>query len=130
MVGCSEKTEAFDDENIIFEVNTNSNDELQSNTIKITNETGYDLENLSLKISYPLDVINSNNSNAERETFKFMEDLKIKSTETKEFSIPFVLKEGIEAGDLEIDFDGSVVEENEKVPFKIAGSLSALVEHS
>lgn len=127
MVGCSEKTEAFDDESIIFEINTNSNDELQSNTIKITNETGYDLENLSLKISSPLDVLNSNNSIAERETFDFMEEFKIKSTETKDFSIPLVLKEGIEAADLEIDFDGSVVEENEKVPFKIGGSLSALV---
>ncbi|HSH24504.1 MAG TPA: hypothetical protein VLA13_03085, partial [Massilibacterium sp.] len=92
MVGCSEKTEAFDDESIIFEINTNSNDELQSNTIKITNETGYDLENLSLKISSPLDVLNSNNSIAERETFDFMEEFKIKSTETKDFSIPLVLK--------------------------------------
>lgn len=80
-----------------------------------------------MKISYPLDAVNSNNSNAERETFECMEEFKIKSSETKEFSIPLALKEGIEAVDLEIDFVGNVVEGNEKVPFKIGGLLSVLI---
>ncbi|MGP4107766.1 hypothetical protein [Virgibacillus sp. L01] len=121
MIGCSENNEAFNDENIIFEV--------ESNTIELTNQSGFDLDNLSLKISYLLDEEKSNNSNAKREVVKFIEETKIKSNETKEISIPHNLKEGIEVVDLEIDFKGNVIEGNEKVPFNIVGSLSALVSN-
>lgn len=128
MVSCTENKEVFDDEKIIFElVNAQSNNELQSNTIKITNETGFDLANLSMRISHPLSEENSDNSNNEIESFEFMEDFNIKSGEAKEFSIPLTLKEGIEAIDLEMDLEGNVVARNEQIPFEIAGSLRALV---
>ncbi|ENH96920.1 hypothetical protein J416_08417 [Gracilibacillus halophilus YIM-C55.5] len=121
MVGCSEEKEAFNDENIIFIV--------ESDTIELTNQSGFDLDNLSLKISYPLNDEKLKNSNAEREVLKFIEETKIKSNDTKEISIPHNLKEGIEVVDLEIDFKGNVIEGNEKVPFNIGGSLSALVSN-
>lgn len=117
MIGCSEKPGAFDDQNIIFEI--------ESNMIEITNETGFDLGNLSLKISEPLSERRSN-SNAERKTVKFIEEFNIKTNETEEIAIPLPLQEGIEAIDLDIDFNGKVIESNEKVPFEIGGSLSAL----
>lgn len=122
------KKEVFDDENIIIElVDAQPNNELQSNTIKITNETGFDLANLSLKISYTLSEENSDNSNNKIKSFEFMEDFNIKSGEAKEFSIPRAFEEGIAAIDLEIDLKGNVVERNEEIPFEIAGSLRALV---
>ncbi|MUK87828.1 hypothetical protein GMD78_05365 [Ornithinibacillus sp. L9] len=120
IIGCSEEKEAFDDENINIEV--------KSNTIEIKNESGFDLDNLSLKISYPYDAEKSNNTSAERETVKFVEDFNIRSDKTREISMPLKLKEdGIETINLEIDLKGNVVEGNEKVPFNIGGSLSGLV---
>lgn len=128
VAGCSTTSKTFDDENIIFKVvDTQSNNELKLETIKITNETGFDLDNLSLKISYPLDTINTKNS-AERETVEIIDEFKMKSSETKDFSIPLTLNENIGAIDLEVDFKGNVVEGNKKVPFEIGGTLSALVE--
>ncbi|MCT2534742.1 hypothetical protein NC661_04620 [Aquibacillus koreensis] len=116
-VGCSEKQEQFDGKNINFEV--------ESNTIEITNETGFSLENISLKISDPFDTVKSNNNNnTERETIIFIEELKFESNETKEISIPFTLK-----GSMELDFKGNRVKGNNKVPFHIVGSLMALVSN-
>ncbi|WP_138419447.1 hypothetical protein [Aquibacillus sediminis] len=59
-----------------------------------------------------------------------MEEFKIKSNETKEFSIPNDLKEDYEPIDLEIVFKGNVVEGNIKNPFEIGGSLVVLVTNS
>nr|WP_289038985.1 hypothetical protein [uncultured Allobacillus sp.] len=127
IVGCSANTESFDDKDIIFEVsNTKSNDDIQFNNIKIINKSGFNLDNLSLKISYPLDALKSTNGIGEKQTFEFMEEFKIKSNETKEFPIPLAFKKDIETSDLEIDFEGEVVEGNKKVPFEIGGSLSVL----
>ncbi|MBR7554398.1 hypothetical protein ACFFJI_12805 [Allobacillus sp. GCM10007491] len=121
MIGCSENKETFNDEYITFEV--------ESNTIELTNQSGFDLDILSLEISYPLNEEKLNNSNAKREVVEFLEETKVKSNETKEISIPHNLKEGIEVVDLEIDLKGNIIEKNEKVPFNIGGSLSAIVSN-
>lgn len=127
VVACSDKIQAFDDDNIIFEV-TDSRSSIETNTVEITNETGFDLENLTLKINYPLDTEDRSNSNNEREiVVEYMGNFKIKSSETKEFLIPDDLKEDFEPIDLEIDFEGNVVEGNKKVPFEMGGGLGALV---
>ncbi|MFD2042740.1 hypothetical protein ACFSTA_00290 [Ornithinibacillus salinisoli] len=120
IVGCSAKAESFDDENIIFKL---ADTEPTAKAIEITNKTGFDLVNLTLKISYP---VNKNNK-TETETIKSIEEFKIVSGETKEISIQLAPNEGIEATDLEVDLQGNVVKRNEKVPFKIGGALSALV---
>src|SRR5699024_8279827 len=116
---CSEKMKAFDDKNIFFEA--------KSNVIKITNKTGFDLENLSLKMSYHSSEINMESSIAEGKVTNLLENVKIKSEERKDFTIPFIPNDSIHEINYEIDLKGDVVEGNKKVPFEISGALSALV---
>lgn len=118
-VSCSEKMKAFDDKNTFFEA--------KSNVIKITNKTGFDLENLSLKMSYPSSEINMESSIAEGKVTNLLENLKIKSGERKDFPIPFIPNDSIHEINFEIDLKGDVVGGNKKVPFEISGALSALV---
>ncbi|MDC3413168.1 hypothetical protein [Terrihalobacillus insolitus] len=130
VVGCSTKTESFDDENIIFSVvDTQSNK--KSETIKITNETGFDLDNLTMKLSYPLNTENNSDNTSEMKTVNSIEEFNIKSGETKELSVPLSFDENLKSVDLDnphIELKGNVVEGNEKVPFGVVGALSALIE--
>lgn len=123
LIGCSASAESFDDNNIIFDViNTEESDQLTSKTIEITNETGFDLDNLSLIISYSLDTENNNDSN--EETILSIEGFGMKTNQSIEFLIS--LPVDIDYDALEANFKGDVLYGNKKTPFEIVGILSAL----
>lgn len=120
LIGCSASAESFDDKNIIFDViNTEESDQLTSKTIEITNETGFDLDNLSLIISYPLATENNNHSN--RETILSIEGFGMKTNQSIEFLISLPVEKDFKS--LEADFKGDRLGRHKKIPFGMGGTL-------
>ena len=117
MVGCSEEIVEFNDKDIDFKVV-----HPDSNAIKITNGTEFDLVHLTLKVSYP--------ELTEKNTYETREEFTISSGQTKELPIMLDLQKGIEFDDLEIDLNGNVLEGKEKIPFQMGGTLGTLDRNS
>ena len=125
VVGCTENVKSFDDKNLLFKVvDSQTNNELKSNIIEITNETGFDLDNLSLKISYPL---HTSNDKSERKIVESIKKFRIKSNESKEISISIPIE--TDTTSLEIDVKGDVmIDKDKEMPFEIGGTLKTLTD--
>lgn len=125
VVGCSANAESFDDKNIIFKVvDTQNNKASKSSVIEITNETKFDLDNISLDISYPL---SRSNDEPEKESVKYIKEFKIKSNETKKVKIAYPIERSLR--DLDVTIKGNVIiKKDEKMPFGISGGLEVLIE--
>ena len=123
---CSSSKEPFDDRNIHFKVSeTVTSDYEITKTIEVTNQTGYDLVNTLMKISYPLknDTTMNENSNS-------IQGISIESGKTVAFtiSVPIDDKNNIDSDNPNLEFSGYYIEGTKEVPFGIVGSLNVIVD--
>ena len=126
VTGCS-NTEPFDDRNIIFkDVETKTSDFEISKRIEITNQTGYDLVNLQLKLSYTT----KNDDASESEESNIFDGFSLKAGESKTITIIVVLndKNNINLENPTLDFRGEYTDFFKRIPFGVVGHLSVLVE--
>ncbi|AQQ53471.1 hypothetical protein [Planococcus lenghuensis] len=126
--GCSGEAEVFNDENIRFAItDAKSNGGLSSHTIKISNKTGFELQNLSLELRVPTAEGNSEKFN--EVVLRVPEEFTIDSGETKKFRFLDTDIGDVGHTDLEeliIELNGNASKGNTETPFGIVGSLLAL----
>ncbi|UOQ87169.1 hypothetical protein [Gracilibacillus salinarum] len=115
LAGCSSH---FNDDDIIFRVEEGGEPKLI-----VTNQTGFDLVDLSYELSYAVE-----NENDEEVLYP-ENDFTIKDAEQKEFSLPSTDDSNLDLNKLVVRLKGDVKTSLfKKVPFGISGSLSGLVE--
>jgi hypothetical protein len=139
LFACSTKKENFNDENIIFNiVNSESTNEFNSYTIKISNKTGLDLTHLTFNLSYPIKTSNGSKGNpfvVEGKTDNGIRPVNLKSGKTIKYSIFVPIIEVFSDTDLldfknpSVDLKGYVREGKKEIPFEISGGLRILVNN-
>lgn len=138
LYGCSDKSDGFNDENIIFKVlNSEATAEYKSYTIEITNNTGFDLTHLSLNLNYPIKTSKGSKSNpyvVEGKTESTSKPINLKLGEPIVFSITAPIKEVFANSNL-LDFENPTIklegyykDGEEEIPFGISGGLSVVMQ--
>jgi len=126
LTGCSSSKVPFDDRNISFKViDTQTSENEISKSIEVTNQTGYDLINLKMELSYYL-----KNSSSENEDSNFVKGYRIKSGDSQIITVkvPADNVNKIDLDNPDIDFSGNFIEGIEIVPFGIVANLSVVAD--